>query len=137
MAVKPASWTGGAAPDARPAGPPRPPRGLKAAGRKLWREVQERYELEEHETALLREMARTLDTMEALYVVVEERGEVDAETGRLNPALAEWRQQKIAFARLSAALRLPAGDEGDQQAGARRPQRRTGMRGAYRPRAVS
>lgn len=117
----------------------RPPRGLKTAGKRLWREVQERYVLEQHEAALLEQMCRTLDTMEALYVIVEERGEVDAETGRLNPALAEWRQQKIAFARLAGALRLPAGDEADQQAGARlrRPQRRVGMRGVYRPRAVS
>ena len=135
MALTPAHWGVPAAEQGRPP-VPRPPRGLKTGGRKLWREVQERYELEEHESALLREMCRTLDTMEALYVIVEDRGEVDPETGRLNPALAEWRQQKIAFARLSGALRLPAGDESDHQAGARRPQRRAGIRGVYRPRSA-
>jgi hypothetical protein len=38
------------------------------------------------------------------------------------------RQQRIALARLLAALRLPAGAEGDHHASAR-PQRRVGVRG--------
>ena len=80
MALNPAHWGVTVPGEGRPAAP-RPPRGLKTAGKKLWREVMERYELEEHEAALLREMCRTLDTMEALYVIVEERGEVDPETG--------------------------------------------------------
>jgi hypothetical protein len=52
-----------------------------------------------------------------------------------HPAVVEARQSKIALARLTAALRLPAGDETDQAAG-RRPQRRVGMRGVYGVRAV-
>ncbi|HLM07095.1 MAG TPA: hypothetical protein VK402_18085 [Blastococcus sp.] len=40
----------------------------------------------------------------------------------------EARQQRIALARLLAALRLPAGEE---EAGDRRPQRRMGVRGVY------
>jgi hypothetical protein len=114
--------------------PPRPPRGLKAAGRRLWRDVQGKYELEEHETALLTEMCRVADRLDALARVVEAEGVMEEGTGRVHPALVESRQLGIAYARLSAALRLPAGDEGDRQAGARgsrRPQRRHGVRGVY------
>jgi hypothetical protein len=111
--------------------PPRPPRGLKTAGRRLWNDVQAKYELEEHESALLLEMCRTADRLEALNAIVAGDGVLDEGSGRVHPAAVEARQPGIAFARLSAALRLPAGDEGDQQAGARRPQRRSGARGVY------
>jgi hypothetical protein len=110
---------------------PRPPRGLKTAGRKLWASVQERYELEEHETALLTEMCRSADRLEALAAIVRAEGVIEEGTGRAHPAAVEARQLGITFARLSAALRLPAGDEHDHQAGARRPQRRHGARGTY------
>ena len=111
--------------------PPRPPRGLKTAGKRLWIDVQGKYELEEHESALLLEMCRTSDRLDALSVIVQADGVFDEETGRAHPAMVEARQLGIAFARLSAALRLPAGDEGDHQAAARRPQRRSGARGVY------
>jgi hypothetical protein len=116
--------------------PPRPPRGLKTAGRRLWNDIQGKYELEEHESALLTEMCRTADRLEALAEIVRAEGVVEAGTGRAHPAAVESRQLGIAFARLSAALRLPAGDEGDRQAGARRPQRRSGARGVYLRRVV-
>ena len=111
--------------------PPRPPRGLKTAGRKLWADVQAKYELEQHETALLTEMCRSADRLEALAAIVRAEGVIEEGTGRAHPAAVEARQLGIAFARLSAALRLPAGDDGDQQKGARRPQRRSGARGVY------
>lgn len=104
---------------------------MKAAGRALWTDVLERYELEQHESRLLLEMARTADQLDLLQAIVDKEGVLDPATGRAHPALVEGRQLKIAFARLSAALRLPAGDEGDQQATARRPQRRVGARGVY------
>jgi hypothetical protein len=113
---------------------PRPPVGLKTAGRKLWAEVQGAYELEQHETALLTEMCRTADRLEALAAIVRAEGVLEPGTGRAHPAAVEARQLGIAFARLSAALRLPAGEDGDHQAGARgsrRPQRRHGARGVY------
>jgi hypothetical protein len=117
--------------EGNPPVPPRPPRGLKAAGRRLWADIQGKYELEEHETALLTEMCRTADRLEALAAVVRAEGVIEPGTGRAHPAAVEARQLGIAFARLSAALRLPAGDEGDAQKGARRPQRRSGARGVY------
>jgi hypothetical protein len=111
--------------------PPRPPRGLKTAGRRLWNDIQGKYELEEHEIALLTEMCRTSDRLEALAAIVRAEGVIEEDTGRAHPAAVEARQLGIAFARLSAALRLPAGADGDQQAGARRPQRKVGVRGVY------
>lgn len=111
--------------------PPRPPRGLKTAGKRLWIDVQGKYELEEHESALLLEMCRTADRLEALNAIVAGDGLLDDASGRVHPAAVEARQLGIAFARLSAALRLPAGDEADHQADARRPQRRSGARGVY------
>jgi hypothetical protein len=110
---------------------PRPPRGLKTAGRRLWRDVQGKYELEEHETALLTELCRVTDCLDALARVVDAEGVIEEGTGRAHPALVESRQLGIALARLPAALRLPAGAQGDHQAGARRPQRRAGARGVY------
>jgi hypothetical protein len=106
-------------------GPPRPPRGLKTPGRKLWNDVQGNYSLEVHEELLLLEMCRTVDTLDRLARLVAADGPGAAW------ATVEARQQRIVFARLSAAMRLPAGDEGDVQAGARRPQRRSGARGVY------
>jgi hypothetical protein len=76
-------------------------------------------------------MCRTADRLDALAAVVAAEGVLEEGTGRAHPALVESRQLGIAFARLSAALRLPAGDEGDQQKGSRRPQRRSGARGVY------
>ena len=113
---------------------PRPPAELKTSGRKLWNAVQAEYELEQHETQLLREMCRAADTLDRLATVVAEEGEMlldRFEQPRVHPALVESRQLKVTYARLSAALRLPSGEEGDHQADARRPQRRVGVRGVY------
>jgi hypothetical protein len=110
------------------AGVPSAPKGAGSSGRALWRDVLGKYELEEHELALLREAVRTVDDLDALAAVTARDGvTVD---GKVHPALVEARQLRIALARLVAALRLPAGDE-DDQAAARRPQRRVGARGVY------
>lgn len=110
----------------------KPPTGLSEPGRKLWRTVVKDYELEEHELRLLHEAARTVDLLNDLDAAVRTDGVmVDSPQGvKAHPAAVEARQQRIALARLLAALRLPAGDEGDQQATAR-PQRRVGARGVY------
>lgn len=113
--------------------PEAPPEGTEEAGRRLWDSVLTEYELEEHERALLVEAVRTVDLLARLEVIVTEEGPViDSPQGRkAHPAAVEGRQQRIALARLLAALRLPAGDEEDRQSGARRPQRRAGARGVY------
>jgi hypothetical protein len=120
---------------------PPAPAGSKSSGKRLWRSILAEYELEEHETALLREMVRTVDQLDQLQAVVERDGPMVAGPGlakRVHPALVEARQLRITLARLAAALRLPAGDEeGDAKQGTRRPQRRVGVRGPYRLRGVS
>ena len=58
-------------------------------------------------------------------------------TQRVHPAIVEARQLRIALARLSASLRLPAGEEGDEPQHLRRPQRRGAARGVYGVRGVA
>ena len=108
---------------------PNPPTGTKAAGKRLWESVLAEYELEEHEMSLFREATRTVDVLDSLDVAVRRDGPLTPD-GKAHPALVEARQQRIALARLLAALRLPAGEDGDVQKGARRPQRRS-TRGVY------
>lgn len=111
---------------------PAPPEGTKAGGLQLWSTVLGDYELEEHELALLREAVRTVDLLDELDGIVKTEGAViDSPQGRkAHPAAVEARQQRIALARVLAALRLPTGDE-DNQAQSARPQRRVGARGVY------
>ena len=110
----------------------RAPAGTRAAGRRLWDSVMADYELDEHERTLLVEAVRTVDLLDRLEVEVKREGAIteSPQGRRANPAAVEARQQRIALARLLAALRLPAGEDGDQQATAR-PQRRVGARGVY------
>ena len=112
--------------------PEKPPVGLGSDARELWSSVMEGFELEEHERALLVEACRTVDLLGKLEDEVRRDGPlIDSSQGlRAPPAATEARQQRIALARLLAPLRLPSGEEGDQQAGAR-PQRRAGARGVY------
>src|SRR6185295_8156943 len=108
------------------------PEGLASSGLKLWTAVTKDYELDEHESALLLQACRTLDVIDALDTDVQLYGTlIDSPQGRkTNPSIGEARQQRIAYARLSAALRLPQGEVGDHQATAR-PQRRGGVREPY------
>ncbi len=111
--------------------PERAPVGTGLAGRRLWRAVVEQFVLEEHELLLLREAARTADLLDELEKRIKAEGAVieSPQGEKAHPAAVEAWQQRIALARLLGALRLPAGEE---EAGDRRPQRRTGVRGTYR-----
>lgn len=106
---------------------PSPPKGTGAGGKRLWFDVLNGFELDEHEMALLIEATRTVDLLDELDAAVKSEGAViDSPHGRkAHPAAVEARQQRIALARLLAALRLPSGDTEDQ------PQRRGGARGTY------
>ena len=108
---------------------PKPPVMTGPSGRALWGDVLGRYELEEHELALLREAVRTVDQLDLLAEVVLAEGPML--DGKAHPALVESRQLRLVMARLVAALRLPSGDEDDQELQRRRPQRRGGVRGVY------
>jgi len=114
------------------------PTGAGKAGAALWGSVLDVYDLEEHELAVLREAVRTVDLLDELDGIIKTEGAVvtSPQGAKANPAAVEARQQRIALARLLAALRLPSGEEGDQAAGAR-PQRRVGARGVYGVRSVS
>jgi hypothetical protein len=107
---------------------PRPPPGLKAAGKRLWTSVAGPWQLEEHEAALLLEAARTVDLLDELEARVKLDGAViESPQGmKAHPAAVELRQQRIALARLLAALRLPE----DAEQATKRPGRR-GPRGVY------
>jgi phage terminase small subunit len=107
---------------------PRPPKGSGPAGRRLWRAVQRDFELGEHESALLTAMCRQVDRLAELEELIAAEGLMVSGHGtvKMHPAVVEARQTAIAVARISACLRLPAGeeDEGGQQ-------RRAGARGVY------
>jgi len=116
------------------------PSGLRVAGKRLWRSILDDYELDEHERAMLLEACRSVDLLDQLDAAVRRDGAmVESPQGvKAHPAAVEARQQKIALARLLAALRLPAGAEGDaEQRQDRRPARRVGVRGVYGIRGTS
>ncbi|ADT97880.1 hypothetical protein [Mycolicibacterium gilvum] len=107
---------------------PRPPAGLGAGGRKLWRDLVENFEFDGAEPRLLAELCRQVDLVDALAAAVDTHGVMvptaDGGGVKLNTAVTELRQARLAVARLIAALRLP-GEDG------RTEQRRTGFRGVY------
>ena len=112
---------------------PRPPNGLRLRGRALWRAVVREFELDEHETVVLREACRTADSLDALQALLDEEGPMSSTSQgpRVHPALPELRQQRIALARMIAVLRIPAGVEDDGRIGPR------ALRGVYRLGGVS
>ena len=106
---------------------PKPPSGLRRSGRALWRAVMTDYELDEHETTVLKEACRTADSLDDLQALLEAEGLMSSTSQgpRVHPALVELRQQRITFARLLTALRIPTGDEDS------RTQTRGTPRGVY------
>lgn len=108
--------------------PPRPPSGLRGSGRALWKAVLVDFELSEHETIVLREACRTADSIDDLQALLDADGLMSqsSQGARVHPALVELRQQRLTFARLVSALRIPLEDV------AGRTQGRSGPRGVYR-----
>jgi hypothetical protein len=109
---------------------PRPPKAAGPSGRRLWRAVQEQYELDEHERALLVALVRQVDRLDELEGLIEAEGLVVEGHGtvKIHPAVVEARQTAIAVARISASLRLPSGDVDAEPS---RGQRRGAARGVY------
>ena len=112
--------------------PPTPPKGTGPGGARLWRDVLGKYELEQHELALLTEEVRTVDQLDELHAIAAREGLVvtGPHGSKAHPAVTAAQQLRITLARIVAALRLPAGDE-DEAGRDRRPQRRVGVRGVY------
>lgn len=110
-----------------------PPDELGTSGRKLWSATLEQFELSAHETGLLHQLCRCADVLDQLQAVIDHAGVMDdtsPQGARVNPAVVELRQMSTTYARLAAALQLPAGLEDDLA------HQRRGPRGAYKPRAV-
>ncbi len=113
------------------------------AGTALWDAVAGVLGLDEHEAVALRELCRTADVLDDLQAVVDRDGPLqDSPHGqKAHPALTELRAQRITYARLVSALRLPAGladrkkkkpaPGGESSAPVERGQRRPGTRGVY------
>lgn len=90
-----------------------PPAGLSTRGAAYWQRVVQVFELDGAELELLHEACRTLDVLDDLAAAVAEQGVTvrgSTKQIRLHPALAEARAQRLALARLLAALELPAED---------------------------
>jgi hypothetical protein len=112
---------------------PRPPKGAGPSGRRVWRAVLGEFELEEHERALVTALMRQVDRLDELEALITAEGLMVSGHGtvKMHPAVIEARQSAIAVARISAALRLPAGEQEDGQDAPGWPQRRGGARGVY------
>jgi hypothetical protein len=109
---------------------PAAPEGAGPAGARLWSAVLAEFELAEHELTLLRQAVRVADLCDQLQTIMEKDGPMLTVDGQpsTHPAVVELRQQRIMLARLIVALRVPVGDQEDEQA--IRPQRRP-LRGVY------
>ena len=87
---------------------PRTPKGLGAAGRRLWRSVVDEFELTEAESLLLLQAARAADRLEVLADALQ-GAELTVTTVRgdtgISPLLAESRAQSLLLARLLSTLR--------------------------------
>ncbi len=100
----------------------RAPSGLKSRGKAFWAATTTEFDLSGAELEILAEVARTLDTLDALAVAVERDGPmVSGSTGQpvLNPAVTEARGQRVVLHRLLAALALPDEDGGQLVVSAR------------------
>ncbi len=97
---------------------PRPPAGLDAVGRAVWRRIlgdlPDDWELDARELLILEAAARQADLNRALEVALSEDGvRVLGSSGqpRLNAMATELRQGHVALDKLLSSLALP-GDEG-------------------------
>lgn len=89
------------------------PRGLNAAGRKLWDVSTTEFEWAEHELALLEEACRVRDRIAELDAAVKSDGLMitSSQGTRVHPAVSEARQQRLTLARLLATLQIPSLDD--------------------------
>lgn len=89
------------------------PRGLNAAGRRLWDKATDEFELAHHELALLEEACRVRDRIVELDAAVKDDGLMlpSSQGARVHPAVGEGRQQRLTLARLLATLQIPGLDD--------------------------
>jgi len=93
----------------------RAPTGLGTAGKALWRRLVSAFDFAEHELAILEVACHQADDVAALERVIAADGMVvtgSAGQSRLNGAVSEVRQGRLALGKLLGALALP--DEEDR-----------------------
>lgn len=99
--------------------PPRAPKGLGAAGKKLWRDLTADTEFEPHGLRLLTDACRVADLIAKLDQAAEDSPlVVKGSTGQpvINPVIAEARVQRGLLAKLLKDLNIPATEEAEQEA---------------------
>lgn len=94
----------------------KPPTNLQRAGRALWLEVSNSYELRPDELAVLHDACRTADIIDAMESAWASQGFPMTSKGSMgqevaHPFLSELRQYRSARASLLKQLRLPDGGE--------------------------
>lgn len=96
---------------------PRTPRNLGPAGRALWHAVTGRYSLAAHELVLLESAARHADMAARLEDLLKDGLLTVGASGqpRLNAAVTELRQSRLALSKLLTDLALPADVDEDSQ----------------------
>jgi hypothetical protein len=99
---------------------PKSPSGLKAEGRRLWREITGTYELRADELRLLEDACREIDVIDRVQQALDSPdGDlmVKGSQGQLvaSPLLQELRQHRTVLRHLFAALRLPEEGAGEDR----------------------
>lgn len=116
---------------------PKAPSGLASAGRSLWSRIvgdlPDGFEFDQRELALLAAACRQADAIAGLEQTIKRDGTVvrgAAGQRRLNGAVTEARQGRIALARLLGELDIPAEEERSQTAASQRARRAADVRWA-------
>lgn len=95
--------------EAPPVARPDAPAFLGDAGREVWARIvgslADDFELDERDLITLTDAARIADTIAELDSSIRERGAV-LDTGKVNPAVVELRQQQVALMRLLASVKV-------------------------------
>jgi hypothetical protein len=88
----------------------RQPTDLGKSGKALWSAVTKLYDLEPHHENLLASACRHSDMVARLETLLKDSLTVTGSTGqvRLNPAISELRQSRLALSKLLVDLALPA-----------------------------
>ena len=90
--------------------PQKAPAGVAAAGRGLWRQITDVYDVDAHEVPHLVEACRLADRIAELEELIATDGLTtrgSAGQVRLNPAVAEVRQSRLALARCLGYMSFP------------------------------
>ncbi len=97
------------------------PKGLNLTGRRLWKDISTGYQLRPDELRVLESACKTADLIDRLEEVLADAEPVVLGSKGQNvahPLIAEVRMQRVAFAGLLRALRIP-----DEGSGSRNQQR--------------